>query len=251
MPIISSSQKWLISILFLILFIAVIVFTAPIPQDPNYHLLVNKRYRFGIPNFADVISNLPFTIIGLMGLFLCANSQHKTSISWITFFTGLIFVAMGSSYYHLNPNNQTLVWDRLPMMISFMALFAALLVENIPACKEKTVLPVTTFLGLFSVIYWHYSNDLRFYGFMQFAPLASIPAILYLYKGQYTHRIYLMYGLLCYIFAKIFEMADKLVFDLSGELFSGHTIKHLFAAASTYCVYLMLKKRHLMNNNHP
>ncbi len=244
MTTITPQQKWLISIVFLILFIAVILFSAPIPQDPNYHLLVNKRYLFGIPNFADVISNLPFTMIGLMGLFLCFSNQQKTSPSWLTFFIGLIFVAMGSSYYHLNPNNQTLVWDRLPMMISFMGLFVALLTENIPGFNEKPALPIAVFLGLSSVIYWHYSNDLRFYGFMQFAPLAAIPLILYLYKGQYTHRIYLMYGLLCYILAKVFEMADKLVFDLTGQLLSGHTIKHLFAAAATYCVYLMLKKRH-------
>jgi len=240
---ISLAQKWLISISFLTLFIAVILITAPIPQDLDYHLLSNNRYRFGIPNFANVISNLPFTIIGLMGLFLCLNDKSKASLSWLTFFVGLIFVAMGSSYYHLNPNNQTLVWDRLPMMISFMALFVALLTENIPGFNEKPALPIAILLGFSSVIYWHYTDDLRFYGFMQLAPLAAIPVILFFYKAQYTHRYYLMYGLLCYLLAKVFEMADKFFFELSGQLLSGHTIKHLLSAAATYCVYLMLKKR--------
>lgn len=246
---ISSNQKWLISIAFFILFIAVILITAPIPQDPDYHLLTDNRYRFGIPNFADVVSNVPFTIIGLMGLFLCLNDESKISLSWLTFFVGLIFVAMGSSYYHLNPNNQTLVWDRLPMMISFMALFVALLTENILGFNEKPALPIAVLLGFSSVIYWHYTDDLRFYGFMQLAPLAAIPVVLYLYKGQYTHRYYLMYGLLCYLLAKVFEMADKFFFELSGQLFSGHTIKHLFAAAATYCVYLMLKNRQNVQKN--
>lgn len=245
MPTITSRHKWLISIAFIILFISVILITAPIPQDPGYHLLSNDRNWFGIPNFADVISNLPFALIGLVGLFLCTD--NNASSSWLTFFIGLILIALGSSYYHLDPNNQTLVWDRLPMMISFMSLFAALLSENVPGCNNKTVLPIAVLLGLSSVIYWHYTNDLRFYGFMQLAPLAAIPLILYLYKGQFSHRCYLMYGLLFYILAKVFELADRFIFELTGQLFSGHTIKHLLAAAATYCIYLMLKKRHIIN----
>ncbi|NOQ13607.1 MAG: hypothetical protein GQ583_03875 [Methyloprofundus sp.] len=246
MQTITTTQKWLIFIALIILFIGIILLTVPLPQDPAYHLLANKRDWFEIPNFADVISNLPFVIIGLMGLFLCIDKH--ISLSWRTFFIGLILVALGSSYYHLNPNNQTLVWDRLPMMISFMSLFVALLIENIPGINEKTALAIAIFLGLCSVIYWHYTNDLRFYGFMQFAPLAIIPAMLYLYKGHYTHRHYLMYGLLFYILAKVFELADKFIFELTGQVFSGHTIKHLLAAAATYCIYLMLEKRHVINS---
>ena len=242
---VTLSQKWLICIAFITLFISILLITTPIPQDPAYHMLTDNRYGFGIPNFADVISNLPFAIIGLMGLFLCIN--NNVSLSWLSFFIGLIFVALGSSYYHLNPNNQTLVWDRLPMMISFMSLFAALLTENVPDINERPALLIAILLGLFSVIYWYYTDDLRFYGFMQFAPLAAIPLILYLYKGRYTHRHYLLYGLLFYILAKIFELTDKFIFEQSGQLFSGHTIKHLLAAAATYCIYLMLKKRHFIS----
>ena len=247
MQAITPNQKWLIFIACIILFISIIFITAPIPQDPDYHLLANNHYWLEFPNFADVISNLPFAIIGLMGLFLYCNNHSKILLSWLIFFIGLILVALGSSYYHLNPNNQTLVWDRLPMMISFMGLFVALLTENIPDFNEKTALPIAIFLGLFSVIYWHYTDDLRFYGFMQFVPLATIPLILYLYKGRYTHRHYLIYGLLFYILAKVFELTDKVIFGLTGQLFSGHTIKHLFAAVATYCIYLMLAKRHIID----
>ena len=242
---VTLSQKWLIFLAFIILFICILLITAPIPQDPAYHMLTDNRHRFGIPNFSDVISNLPFAVIGLMGLFLCIN--NNVSLSWLSFFIGLIFVALGSSYYHLNPNNETLVWDRLPMMISFMGLFSALLTENVPDLDEKLVFPIAILLGLSSVTYWHYTDDLRFYGFMQLAPLAAIPLILYLYKGRYTHRNYLLYGLLLYILAKVFELADKFFFELTGQLFSGHTIKHLLAAAATYCIYLMLKKRHFIS----
>lgn len=238
-----SNHNKAIFIVFTILLIFILLITSPIPQDPAYHLLIDKRFWFGTPNFANVFSNLPFGIIGLMGLSLSSKVIDKSRLSWLTFFIGLVLVAVGSSYYHLNPSNQTLVWDRLPMMVSFMGLFVALLAENVPGIDEKQALPIAVLLGLSSVFYWSYTDDLRFYGFMQFTPLAAIPLILYLYKGRYTHRNYLLYGLLFYILAKVFELADSFIFQQTGQLFSGHTIKHLLAAMATYCIYLMLKKR--------
>ncbi len=233
-----------ISITFIILIISILLITDPLPQNPNYHLLRDNRQWFAIPNFADVISNLPFAMVGLLGLLFCFRNSGKTSLSWQVFFIGLIFVAAGSSYYHWQPNNQTLVWDRLPMTVCFTSLFVALLTEHISVRFEKYLLSIAILLGLSSVIYWHYTDDLRFYAFIQFGTLAAMPSILYFNKSRFSHRHYLLYGLLFYILAKVFELNDKFIFEISGQLFSGHTAKHLFAATATYCVYLMLKKRH-------
>jgi hypothetical protein len=38
--------------------------------------------------------------------------------SWTLFFAGVTAVGVGSTYYHLNPDNATLVWDRLPVSLS-------------------------------------------------------------------------------------------------------------------------------------
>jgi len=228
---------------FCILILTILVITDPVPQDLVYHLLIDQRQGFTVPNFANIISNLPFAIIGLSGLLLVLNHK-EISVSWLTFFIGLVLVAPGSSYYHLQPNNQTLVWDRLPMTLCFMSLFVALIVENIASRYEKVLLPGAILLGLSSVIYWHFTNDLRFYAFIQLGVLLSIPLILSLYKSRYSHRHYLLYGLLFYVLAKVFELNDSFIFELTMHLLSGHTIKHLLAAAATYCVYLMLKKRH-------
>ena len=245
----NSRHKWLIRIalIFIFLFICLLLFTNPIYQNPDYHLLIDNRQVFFIPNFADVISNLPFAMIGLAGLLYCLRNNSETSLSWRIYFIGLILVAAGSSYYHWNPNNQTLVWDRLPMTVCFMSLLVALLVDNVSAQTEQYLLPVSLLLGAGSVIYWHYTGDLRFYAFIQFGTLAAIPLILFLYKSQYTHRYYLLYGLVFYALSKILELNDSRIFELSMGLISGHTAKHLFAAAATYCVYLMLKKRSSKN----
>lgn len=241
-----TNRNYAIFIAAIIFLISVLLITSPVPQDPAYHLLADNRYWAGISNFANVMSNVPFGIIGLLGLFLYPKNSGGAGLSWVTFFIGLIFVTLGSSYYHLTPNNETLVWDRLPMMVSFMGLFIAMLVENVPDFNEKPALPIAVLLGLSSVIYWSYTDDLRFYGFMQFAPLVAIPIILFLYEGRYTHRKYLLYGLLFYILAKVFEWADHFTFQQTGQWFSGHTIKHLVSAMATYYIYLMLKKRDIV-----
>ncbi|TXL20566.1 hypothetical protein [Bathymodiolus platifrons methanotrophic gill symbiont] len=126
-----------------------------------------------------------------------------------------------------------------------MSLFMALIVDNISAQLEEYLLPASLLLGASSVIYWHYTGDLRFYAFIQLGTLAAIPLILFLYKSPYTLSHYLLYGLVFYALAKILELNDKPIFELSSGAISGHTAKHLFAAIATYCVYLMLKKRRL------
>ena len=238
-------HKWLIriSLSFMILLGIGLLVTDPVLQQSSYHLLADTRPWLFIPNFADVISNLPFALIGLTGLFYSLSKNREISLSWRVYFIGLILVAAGSSYYHWNPNNQTLVWDRLPMTVCFMSLFVAILVDNVSTQLENWLLPSSILLGATSVIYWHYTGDLRFYAFIQFGTLAAIPLILFLYKSQYTHRHYLLYGLAFYALAKVLELNDSRIFELSSRIISGHTVKHLLAAAATYCVYLMLKKR--------
>ena len=46
-----------------------------------------------------------------------------------------------------------------------------------------------------------------------------------------------------YILAKVTEYADAAIFSATGELVSGHTLKHLAAAGACYAVYLALRMR--------
>lgn len=41
---------------------------------------------------------------------------------WTCFFIGVAAVGIGSSYYHLKPNDARLVWDRLPVSFVVRAL---------------------------------------------------------------------------------------------------------------------------------
>lgn len=223
-----------------------IVLLDPIPQDLAYHKFADTRSLANIPNFLDIFSNLPFLLTGLCGfsLYLKAN---RPSICWLTLFIGVFLVAIGSSYYHLNPNNQTLVWDRLPMAIGFMGLFVALLSEWLSPKLEWTLIPMCL-LAAASVYYWHIADDLRFYAWIQFFPLLFIILVGALFRPNIPHINFLYLGLACYALSKITEHFDHSIYKITNEVISGHSIKHLAAAFGTYYIYVMLAKR--FNKSH-
>lgn len=215
-----------------------------ISQDLIYHSFADGRSFGGIRNFFDVMSNLPFLFVGTWGILVCLEKRNSISfLPWLSFFIGIILVGPGSAYYHYTPNNQTLVWDRLPMTIGFMGLFVAMLSEHVYEALDKTLVPFLL-LGFASVFYWAYSDDLRFYFWVQFFPLLCIPLILGLFKGKYADKkSFLLLALSCYLGAKITEWKDLQIFQFLGETVSGHTIKHLLAGLAPLFIGIMLKRR--------
>jgi len=207
----------------------------------------DDRTFFSIANFFDVISNFAFLVIGLIGfVFAWKHKQSTAAWAWIIFFLGVAFVSIGSAYYHLAPDNDRLVWDRLPMTIGFMALFIALLAEYVNEKIEKFLIPAIL-IGFSSVIYWAFVNDLRFYAWIQVIPLLCIPVVMLLFNSKYSHQRYLIFALLFYIAAKFTETFDSDIYSIIG--LSGHTIKHLLASLGPLYIYLMIKKRVLNSND--
>ena len=145
--------------------VVLVLFLEPISQNLAYHRFIDVRSFAGIPNFLNVYSNLPFILVGVAGLQLFGRDKsNQPTLSWKIFFFGVFLVGFGSAYYHLNPNNATLVWDRLPMTIGFMGLFVALLSEWFSKKLSILLIPMCL-LGIYSVYYWHQTDDLRLYAF--------------------------------------------------------------------------------------
>jgi len=237
------AREWLLVGVALALLAAAMA-VEPIPQDSTYHAFADRRAIGGIPNFWNVASSLAFLAVGVAGLLLCARRRASgASIAWTVLFLGATLVAAGSAYYHWAPDNASLVWDRLPMTIGFMGLFVALLAEHIDERLERIAIVPALIVGAASVAWWRYADDLRFYAWVQFMPLVILSLLIAFYRGRYTHRRYLAYGLACYIVAKVAEALDRPIFEATGEALSGHTLKHLLAAAALYCVCRMLAKR--------
>jgi hypothetical protein len=161
----------------------VVVLLAPrTPQPLSYHHFADQRPWLGIANFSDVASNLPFAIFGIWGLwFLLRLTPQETACRfadvrerwfYVLVFLGFLLTAAGSSYYHLAPDNDRLVWDRLPMTIVFMSLVAAVIAERTSVRVGRWLWPVLLAIGILSVLQWHWSEmrgagHLRFYAAVQ------------------------------------------------------------------------------------
>ena len=165
---------------------------------------------------------------------------------YLIVFGGLVLTALGSAYYHLRPGNARLVWDRLPMTIVFMSLVSAIIAERISPRTGLWLLPVLLVIGLGSVLQWHLSElhgagDLRFYSAVQAYSILFL-LIALLLPSSYTRGADLAIVAGFYVLAKVLEILDRPIFEL-GRLVSGHTLKHLAAAAAGYWILRMLLKR--------
>jgi hypothetical protein len=227
-----------------------------IPQPQSYHLFADRRSFLGISNFGDVASNLPFAAIGIRGLILVLRSRFRKGATlflderemWPYFFVfvGLLLTAFGSSYYHLAPSNSRLVWDRLPMTITFMSMVAAVVAERIDPQLGLRLLPVLLIAGFTSVLEWYWSEirgagDLRFYAAVQAYSALVILLALFL-PQRYTRGSDFGLVLGFYILAKILEVFDAQVYS-ALRIVSGHTLKHLAAALAGFCIFRMVQKR--------
>lgn len=215
----------------------------PIAQDPVYHRFADTAPLLGVPNFLNVSSNLPFALVGLLGLSRLRrlNAHRSARPAWATFFAGVLLVALGSGYYHLAPDDASLVWDRLPMTLAFVALTVAILTEWAAPRLARLLLPGLA-LGLGSVLVWVQTGDLRLYFGVQLMPMVVAVSALALYRAPFTRTRHLALAVACYALAKLVEALDHPIYDATNFV-GGHPLKHLFAAAATWFVLDMLTRR--------
>ncbi len=250
-----KSSLWLLAILAALI-VSICCLIPPIPQPLSYHLFADQRSFLGIPNLGDVLSNLPFAVIGIWGLVVLLRSHfsrrgglfldERETWPYLFVFAGLLLTAFGSTYYHLAPDNERLVWDRLPMTITFMAMVATVITERLNVRLGLVLLPILLMVGFASVLQWYWSEargagDLRFYAAMQvYSALVILLALFF--PQRYTRGSDFGLVLGFYALAKALELCDVPIF-VALHIVSGHTLKHLAAAAAAFCILRMLQKR--------
>ena len=219
--------------------VVAVFFIDPIPQDPSYHAFADSRLLLKIPNFWNVMSNIPFLIVGGAGLYYVRSKNHpgllpNLFMAYLVFFAGIFLTGIGSAYYHYAPGNSTLVWDRLPMTLGFMAFITIIIGEHISLPAAKWLLLPLLLVGAASVVYWgiteaNGSGDVRPYAIVQFLPMFLIPLILLMYRSAFDSVIFYWLVIALYVLSKLFEYFDHDIYAF-GELISGHSLKHFVAA---------------------
>ena len=246
MNLVSTKQRCALLIVIGLISIASIGFIDPVPQDQQYHQFADQRSYLSIPNTMNVVSNLLFSVAGIAGLYLLRVRRSLVIVdsllpAYFIFFAALIAIAPGSAYYHWMPDNQSLVWDRLPMTLAFMSFFTIILGERISTRFARLVFIPLLIIGLLSILYWSFSElagsgDLRPYALVQFLPMLVIPLILLMFSSRFTRDRDIWIFLACYLAAKVLENFDDQIYQ-SMAIVSGHSLKHI--AASIGClIYL-------------
>jgi len=174
------------------------------------------------------------------------------SRSYWVLFLGIATSGLGSMYYHWIPDNEHLLWDRLPISISITALLAATISDRISPRLGLWLLPVLIFLGIASVLYWSWTEqqgagNLNYYAVTQFYSILLILWICLRCTSRYNHENAIYQAIAWYGVAKVAEALDQSIFLWTADWISGHTLKHLIAAYATYCIVMMLQKRRLGN----
>lgn len=219
-------------------------------QDAGYHAFADRRAFAGIPHFWNVVSNGGFLVVGVYGIWAWRKAPWLAGAdrwAWLVVVIASFGIGLGSGYYHWTPDNSSLFWDRLPMTLAFMGLFAAVIAEFIDARAGWMLLAPFVVLGALSVEVWRQGNltgvgDLRFYALVQFYPMVAIPLIVWLFRSRYTHG-WMYWGVLgWYVLAKGFEAGDAWLYESIG--IGGHALKHAAAAVALWTAMRMIAVRH-------
>ena len=126
------------------------------------------------------------------------------------------------------------------MTIGFMAFTALVFYERVSPSVGKILFPWLLLFGVLSVTYWVFTDDLRPYAAVQFIPLVTLPVVIAMSSGPGTRWLWLT--LSCYVLAKLLELNDQGLMELSGGQVSGHTLKHVAAAFGALMIAIKVRR---------
>jgi len=245
----SAGVRWSILCAVSIAAFVVTALLPPIPQPQSYHHFADQRTILCIAHGLDVLSNLAFLASGLLGLLFIAKSKSTldsgTRWAFSTLFVGLVLTSIGSAYYHLAPDNQRLVFDRLPMIIAMAGCGGAVLTDRFGGRAAWIVAPLMA-SGLWTVYQWNASEsagrgDLRWYALYEGLIILTGVLLLWLFPSCSRATPALVVAVAGNVAAKLFELLDKQIYALGG-IVSGHTLKHLCAGLAFLPVVFLIRR---------
>ncbi len=233
----------------LVLFLAVAILGPEVMQPAHQHDFADRRFFGYLPCAADVLSNLPFALWGIAGLLVLPKAKLSPGIAGLAvlFFAGLIITAGASSWYHLQPVDAGLAIDRLGMTVAFAGLLGLAAAERASIRSGAALGSLVLVCGLMSVWLWSSSGNVLPWLVLQFGGMALI---LWLATRQRMPKIDAARGslpirwglvILIYAAAKVLELADHAVYDLTSQFISGHSLKHIVASFAAWPVVSALR----------
>jgi hypothetical protein len=198
-----------------------------------------------LPNAMDVLSNLPFAVAGLWGLWRVRRARQHAPDAALDgarmFFAGLILTALGSTWYHLQPDGLRLVADRVGMAVAFAGMIGLAISERVSPRAGPLAAWFMLAAGWLAAAIGHATGNVLPWALVQFGGMALIVGLAFVKPVQRAIGLQLGAVIFLYALAKLFEVADHGIFDATHHLISGHSLKHLTAALAAWPVLHALK----------
>ena len=238
------------------------VFLAPALELPmaGAAAFADTRSLGALPNALDVLSNLPFALMGLLGLRALGRLESTHEASWPRaaeslplntldcawlFFAGLLVTTAGSVFFHLHPDVLRLAADRAGMTIAFAGMIGLAVSDQV---SPRAAWPSAWFVlasGLLSVAIYHETGNVMPWAVVQFGGMALLVALALSgprRNGPPVLGVRLGTVVALYALAKLFELADAQLFEVSGGWLGGHAVKHVLAALAALPVLLAVRR---------
>ncbi len=218
---------------------------SPVIRGPGFHRYADDRALLGVPNAGDVVSNLPFVVVGLAGLALVRRAHGLPRALVALFFVSVAGIGLGSAAYHAAPGDVTLALDWMPIVLTLAFLVSLLLADRVDRRTGTLAAVVLPAIAIGAVLWWWggggtAGGDMRWYAGLQLSMVVAVPVIVAMYpRGRLAAR-YLLLGVACFVLARLTNAADASLLATTGV--SGHSLKHVVAAAATGCVYLAVRR---------
>jgi hypothetical protein len=236
---------------------ALACFGPAVSQYANYHAFADQRVLLGLPFALDVLSNIPFALLGVWGLLrvgATSATPPARRIGFATqgpcdaqrqlallFFCGLLVTALCSSTYHLQPDNAGLVVDRMGMLLPFAGLLGLAVADRISARSGRWTAAAVLALGPIAVAVWALTGNLLPWSVLQGGGMVLIVclALRRPLLGAWGLPLWAVIG--WYVLAKVLELGDHQVFAMAHSFVSGHTLKHIAAAMAAWPVIAVMQ----------
>jgi hypothetical protein len=262
LPTLSRRERGLLFALVLLTAIAFFGPALPAADVAIASVFADDRAWHGLPNAMDVLSNIPFVVVGIWGLYRLnrIDRSHQQALSafplappasdppdntldcaWL-FFAGLIATAAGSAFYHLLPDGPRLAADRAGMAVAFAGLIGVAVCERV---SQRAGWPAAWFVltaGLLAAEVFQESGNVMPWALVQFGGMALVLTLALATPMRNSVGLKLGWVIFFYVVAKAFEMADHMVFEFTQHTVSGHTLKHLTASLAGLPLVLALRK---------
>lgn len=217
-----------------------------VPQPQDFHAFADQRAWGALPHALDVLSNLGFAWAAVTGARLLLDRRSQAlapALRWLAalFFTGLACSAIGSSVYHWAPHDATLAGDRLGMSMAFAGMLGLALQSRIADRVAVRAAVAMLVAAVASVQVWLHRGNLLPWALVQGGGMLAVLGLACVAPRHGALALRLGVVIAWYGAAKLLEWGDAAVFEATAGLVSGHSLKHVVAAAAALPVITALR----------